>query len=277
VLALCLVSVVVLGLFLVLRPGRLDLTSVGSTVQTVAAGLTAAGTLWAGAVATARFMLWQSTRSARFFEHNTDNPVEQVAIHFGWLIQRLSRPLLVVIDDLDRCRPGQVVELLESVQTLLRDAPPPDPGRPLKPVAVVVAADSAWLHQAFEREYEGLGVAVAEPGKPLAQPAVDEAVPQRLQRGPGGTDAGRRPGAGRRTGPVDDHPYPVAGTCGVPGPVPRCGRHSTGQHAARPGRTAARRRGAPGAVVRRRRHPHTGTGPALPRRPRPSLIMNLGA
>jgi hypothetical protein len=174
VLALCLVSAVALGLFLLLRPGRLDLTSVGSTVQTAAAVLTAAGTLWAGAVATARFMLWQSTRSARFFEQHTDNPVEQVASHFGWLIQRLSKPLLVVIDDLDRCRPGQVVELLESVQTLLRDAPPPDPRRPLNPVAVVVAADAAWLHQAFEREYEGLGVAVAEPGKPLGHLFCDK-------------------------------------------------------------------------------------------------------
>jgi hypothetical protein len=167
VLAFSLVFAAALGLFLLLRPERLDLSSLGTAVQGVAAVLTALGTLWAGAVVSARYLLWQSRRSARFFEENAENPLNQVAEHMGWLIHRLSRPLLVVIDDIDRCRAEQVVELLESVQTLLRDAPAPGQDRPRDPMAVIVAADAAWLHRAFEREYDGFGAAVAEPGKPL--------------------------------------------------------------------------------------------------------------
>jgi len=73
----------------------------------------------------------------------------------------------VLVDDVDRCPASEVVELLESVQTLLRDAPPPGRDKAPHPIAIIVAADSAWLHSAFEQEYAGFGDAVGELGRPL--------------------------------------------------------------------------------------------------------------
>jgi KAP family P-loop domain len=49
------------------------------------------------------------------------NPMQDVARHFGWLIAKVKRPVVFFIDDLDRCPDSYVVELLEAVQTLIRD------------------------------------------------------------------------------------------------------------------------------------------------------------
>jgi hypothetical protein len=166
ILALSLVLGIAVGLFLLLRPDRFDPSSFGSALQSAAAAVTAVGTLWAGALVVSRFLLWQSKRGGRFFEETAENPLEQVTQHLGWLIGQSPKSLLVMIDDLDRCRAEHVVELLESVQTLLRDAPVPVNSKQ-RATAVMVAADAAWLHRAFDQQYDGFGPAVAEPGKPL--------------------------------------------------------------------------------------------------------------
>ena len=49
--------------------------------------------------------------------------MENLADHFGWLIARARRPVIFFIDDLDRCNQDYVVDLLDSVQTIVQDAP----------------------------------------------------------------------------------------------------------------------------------------------------------
>ncbi len=83
-------------------------------------------------------------------------PVPYVA----WLWRTLSRPrqpVLLVIDDLDRCHEASAVKYLETVHTLLRAE-----GRPRAfgrwrapaPLVVLVLADGRWVRQAFTKQYE---------------------------------------------------------------------------------------------------------------------------
>jgi hypothetical protein len=83
--------------------------------------------------------------------------METVQEHFGDLVDWLHYPVVVLIDDLDRCKGPYVVELLEGVQTLFRD----------QPVAYVVAADRDWLSDSYQTEYGDFVSASDEPGRPL--------------------------------------------------------------------------------------------------------------
>ena len=67
--------------------------------------------------------------------------------HFADLIDWLHYPVAIFIDDLDRCKGSTVVELLEGVQTLFRDAP----------VVYLVAADRDWLSDSYAAEYGAFG------------------------------------------------------------------------------------------------------------------------
>ncbi len=135
--ALVLVLAVAVGLFALLRPVPFGLASVDAAVRSVAAVGAALATLWGGSFVVARFVLWESARGARFFEESAENPMTHIADHVGWLVGQLDRPLLVMVDDLDRRKAADVVEILESVQTLVRDAPGPhrdgaQPGQPTR-------------------------------------------------------------------------------------------------------------------------------------------------
>lgn len=82
---------------------------------------------------------------------------EEVKEKFKRLIRRISAPVAVFIDDLDRCKAEYVVEILEGIQTLLKEVP----------VVVVVAADRRWLHESYREMYLGYSNAVKEPGRPM--------------------------------------------------------------------------------------------------------------
>jgi KAP family P-loop domain len=85
-------------------------------------GVTAGISVLAGvSVAVARALLWRSPAGARLFQRTENNPMEYVARHATWIRRQLKgRPLLIVIDDLDRCDADYVVVLLEAMQTLMR-------------------------------------------------------------------------------------------------------------------------------------------------------------
>ena len=91
-----------------------------------------------------------------------------------------ERPILLVLDDLDRCNQQFAVELLDAVQTLLRtpsspkrtskdDSPANGHAEPKRlPVMVVLAVgDRRWLRAAYEEAYATFSPYVSEPGRPL--------------------------------------------------------------------------------------------------------------
>jgi hypothetical protein len=93
--------------------------------------------------------------SAQAFLRLSQEPMERVRRHFPDLIKWLNRPVIVFIDDLDRCRTKYVVELLEAIQTLFNNSK----------VFYVIAADRRWLYACFETEYQDFSNTIKEPGR----------------------------------------------------------------------------------------------------------------
>ncbi|OXM45354.1 FxSxx-COOH system tetratricopeptide repeat protein [Amycolatopsis alba] len=154
-LALILLAVTAGGLALVVRAAIGGAGPFAEVLKVAAPVVTALGVLWTGTRVAARILLWGSARGARLFEQSDSNPMGRVAEHFDWLLRTSRKPVVFLIDDLDRCKDVQVVELLEAIQTLVRDAPRRhDPDASLPPAAYfVIAADGAWLRKAYAAEY----------------------------------------------------------------------------------------------------------------------------
>lgn len=98
-----------------------------------------------------------SNKAAQDLEELRVNKQDVIKRFFEGIINSVQRPIVVFIDDLDRCASSYVVELLEGVQTLFRGAP----------VVYVVAADRDWIRKSFEEGYKDFSGAIGQPGRPL--------------------------------------------------------------------------------------------------------------
>jgi len=166
-IALVVAALVAAGLYLLLKPG--DTESLGDSARSIAAVLAGIGTLWALGTVVARMMLWDSAKGAKIYEQAESDPMAHVSAHFAWLVRRAGKPILFFIDDLDRCPGGYVVELLEAVQTLVRDDV-----REGDATYFVVAADGSWIRASYEQRYEDFAGSVGEPGRPLGYLFLDK-------------------------------------------------------------------------------------------------------
>ncbi|MBB2740673.1 UNVERIFIED_ORG: V8-like Glu-specific endopeptidase [Microbispora rosea subsp. rosea] len=161
------------------RAGVITVRSVEPTFKTVTTVVGAAGALWTAGILVSRYAMWGSARRARTFEQSHTDPMNDVAEHIAWLVRHAGRPIVVFVEDLDRCNADYVVNFLDSVQTLVRDVPEhwrrpvrrtPDFHAP----SFVVAMDGAWLRCAYENAYETFTSAVAEPGRPIGYLFLDK-------------------------------------------------------------------------------------------------------
>jgi hypothetical protein len=175
-LSLLAVVLVLFVLYLIFRPPQFNVGIATDLAKVVAAGATAVIALWGGSLVTARFFFWDSPRGARFYEMTDPNPTGSIAEHFSWLIRRSPRPVLFLVDDLDRAEPEYVVGLIETVQTLIRDAPRGVDRAELGTHGChfIVAADGAWLRRSFENRYQVFEQSIAEPGRPLGYLFLDK-------------------------------------------------------------------------------------------------------
>jgi hypothetical protein len=128
-----------------------------------------AAAVWALSSLGARFLSLNSRRSAQAFLDNRADPMENLADHFQWVLRQARRPLILLIDDLDRCPDTFVVELLDVVQKLMREPHPtrhesPAERDPVPGLFVVVAADGRWIRKAYDNAYTSLDDAVSRPG-----------------------------------------------------------------------------------------------------------------
>lgn len=115
-------------------------------------------TIWGGIVSASRSLLIGSSRAAENYTERTHDSMNEIKKRFNRLVERLEpKQVTIFIDDLDRCQSSYVVELLEGIQTLFREAP----------VIFIVAADRRWLNACYEEVYDKLKPRVYEPGKPL--------------------------------------------------------------------------------------------------------------
>lgn len=122
-----------------------------------AAIITPALTIWGLLHAMGRWVFTTSAKGARRFMANTSDPMRTVQDHLSDLTKWIRHDIVVMIDDLDRCKGPYVVELLEGIQTLFRDLP----------VTYVIAADRDWLADSYAAEYSGFDSVAGEPGRPV--------------------------------------------------------------------------------------------------------------
>jgi hypothetical protein len=177
VLALLLLIAAAAGIFVAIKPPTVDAQSLGDVARTVSAVVAALATLWAGARLAGRFLFWDSATGARVYEQSAQDPMERLADHIGWLVGVTEKRALFLIDDLDRCNQQYVVELLDAVQTLVRDAgsrPAAPEGAAARAPYFVVAADGAWIRRSYETAYESFEQAVGQVGRPLGYLFLDK-------------------------------------------------------------------------------------------------------
>ncbi|MCB9134852.1 MAG: hypothetical protein H6636_05475 [Anaerolineales bacterium] len=145
--------VAVAGLFFWLTGNASGDNSWLASLQSIGGIIGLAGTLGAGILTLSRSLFTAS--SAQNFARLAQDPMEKVRTHFRAMMDRANHPVMVFIDDLDRCQPEYVVRLLESLQTLFNDPR----------VFYVIAADRRWLYECFEIVYKDFKTTVREPGR----------------------------------------------------------------------------------------------------------------
>ena len=137
-----------------------------------------------------RHLLSESPRGASALLHSTD-PMADLLRRYRFLVRTAGTPIIVLIDNLDRCQADYVVALLEGIQTLLR-VPEPDrrcrsraaklfrrlklqrSADPDPLVAFVVAADQGWLCESYLRVYQDFTESAREPGRPFGLSFLDK-------------------------------------------------------------------------------------------------------
>lgn len=127
----------------------------------------------AALVAAVRYLIPGSKKTAEQLIENSENPTRQVGQLFARTLSRSPRPVVFLIDDLDRCDAEYVVDFLEVVQTLVRTAPTfldrRRPSRRRKPIVGpfgFIAADGRWIRASYEKRFAGFETTTA-PGRPL--------------------------------------------------------------------------------------------------------------
>lgn len=123
-------------------------------VGTVLAAVGLAGSVGSAALNMGRALV--SGEAAERFVRVGADPMEQVHAHFLDMVRRYGRPVLVCLDDLDRCQPEYVVGLLEHTQTLFSHPA----------VMYIAAGDRRWLYECFEQVYARFTDRIREPGRP---------------------------------------------------------------------------------------------------------------
>ncbi len=173
--AVFLLVVLALVVFFLLRPDNLTIKTVRSAAETITALASAVGIICGGAIVAARLLVSGSSKKPQFnqeSEQSSSTQVETLDARFRSLRKIIKRPLMFLIDDLERCKPPYVVELLDALKTLIREAPritdEPEP-----PVVVVVAGDARWIRHCFEEAYIGSKYGIA-PGRPREYVLMEE-------------------------------------------------------------------------------------------------------
>jgi hypothetical protein len=67
------------------------------------------------------------------------DPLYRFQNHFSWFVRQLEEPVLVIVDDLDRCKPEYVVELVRGLLTIFRSPR----------VVFLLLGDKTWIETAF--------------------------------------------------------------------------------------------------------------------------------
>jgi KAP family P-loop domain len=105
-----------------------------------------------------------SVRSAREIIERASDPSKKFNSHFNQLIDKIKSPILVLIDDLDRCKENYVVEFLEGIHTIFKGTN----------VFYIIMADQRWIFRSYESIYQTFVNLDEESGRPLGYLFTDK-------------------------------------------------------------------------------------------------------
>lgn len=129
-------------------------------------GITGISFIWAlGALVAEAIMPGNNSVTERLSLGGGD-PFERFRHHFDATMRRVKRPVLVVIDDLDRCNPAFIVDLIRGVQTVLRSSR----------VMFMILGDREWIEAAFEAHYSAMSSLDVGPEQSLGARFVEKAI-----------------------------------------------------------------------------------------------------
>ena len=128
------------------------------------ASIAAIGTAIAGILAFGRSLLFGGGAAAKAYEGLQTDPYTPMMTLFCRLVRAIDRPIIVFVDDLDRCERDYVCELLENIQTMLRAAP----------LTYLIAADRKWITTSFEKRYADFSQLSTDAGRPLGFQFLDK-------------------------------------------------------------------------------------------------------
>lgn len=110
-------------------------------------------------------MLSGAQKSAKNYIDAEEDPMATLKKRFKRVVSSIKpAKIAVFIDDLDRCKSAYVVDLLENIQTLFKEAN----------VVFVIAADVKWIHACYEVEYEKIKPYILAHGKPIGPLFVEK-------------------------------------------------------------------------------------------------------
>jgi len=129
-------------------------------------GLTGISFLWGlGSLFTESIRPGTDTLAERMSLGSGD-PFERFRRHFYRTMKRVKRPVLVIVDDLDRCSPDFIVDLVRGMQTLLRSPR----------VVFVVLGDRDWIERAFEVHHKDMNKVSVGPEQTFGARFVEKAI-----------------------------------------------------------------------------------------------------
>ena len=140
--------------------GLISIAAVKDLFGSIAAIVTAI----AGILAFGRSLLFGGGAAAKAYESLQTDPYTPMMTLFCRLVRAIDRPIIVFVDDLDRCERDYVCELLENIQTMLRSAP----------ITYLIAADRKWITTSFEKRYADFSQLSTDAGRPLGFQFLDK-------------------------------------------------------------------------------------------------------
>ncbi|RTL95829.1 MAG: hypothetical protein EKK31_28985 [Hyphomicrobiales bacterium] len=112
----------------------------------IAALLGGAPLVWTVLSTLSSTLLSGTPDAAKNYALGSGDPLDRFRAHFARMMLALKRPVLVVVDDLDRCEPTFVVELIRGMQTILKSPR----------LVFILLGDRDWIEECFTKVNEAM-------------------------------------------------------------------------------------------------------------------------
>lgn len=99
-----------------------------------------ASAVWSVIATATQSLLPGTPEAAKNYSLGSTDPLNRFRNHFANMMEAVERPVLVIIDDIDRCEPTFIVEMTRGLQTILKSPR----------VVFLLLGDKNWIEQAFE-------------------------------------------------------------------------------------------------------------------------------